>query len=670
MASYSKYLKVFDNHSDYIDYTEDAMILPNVSHCINEDDVHYNPLYNNDYLTFVALEDGTFTFNGSRPSVVVTNTLSYSLDNGKNWTSLASGVATPVITEGSKIMWKGNNAETIHRIEGIGTFSSSGRYNVQGKPTSLLYGDDFWKNETLQRFCFMKLFMDSTKLVNARNIKLDFETLTAGCYQHMFRGCTSLVTAPTLPATTLIGSCYSNMFNGCTSLVIAPELPATTLANNCYQNMFNGCTSLKTAPQLPATTLTDNCYSNMFQGCTSLTTASEIPATVVATNCCQFMFDGCINLVSGPTSLPATTLESGCYQYMFRYCKNLTTAIALPATTLASYCYYYMFYNTPLLPDTSHMDFASVTMVSSGGFRGLFGGTNVTDANLETILPKDGNNKYCLPVTDLSNANGCYSHMFYNCTKLVTPPKLPATTLEQYCYEYMFCGCTNLEETPELPATTLASGCYSFMLYDTRLLPDITNIDFTSLTIVSSGGLRGLFAGTNVTDANLETILPKDGNNKYCLPVTTLSPSCYGSMFEGCRSLVTAPKLPAVILTQSCYSKMFTDCKALTVPPELNATTLASGCYASMFSGCTALTTAPDLPATTLVNSCYNYMFNGCFNLNYIKAMFTTTPSSTYMEEWVSNVASSGTFVKNSAAPWSNVFGISAIPNGWTVQTA
>ena len=34
------------------------------------------------------------------------------------------------------------------------------------------------------------------------------------------------------------------MFEGCTSLVNAPELPATTLARGCYDLMFKGCTSL------------------------------------------------------------------------------------------------------------------------------------------------------------------------------------------------------------------------------------------------------------------------------------------------------------------------------------------------------------------------------------------------------------------------------------------
>ena len=35
------------------------------------------------------------------------------------------------------------------------------------------------------------------------------------------------------------------MFYGCTSLTTAPALPATTLAESCYECMFADCTSLK-----------------------------------------------------------------------------------------------------------------------------------------------------------------------------------------------------------------------------------------------------------------------------------------------------------------------------------------------------------------------------------------------------------------------------------------
>ena len=125
------------------------------------------------------------------------------------------------------------------------------------------------------------------------NTLLDYEnpptTLAANCYQSMFSGCTSLTTAPALPATALANYCYMRMFQNCTSLTTGPSiLPATTLAGGCYQIMFQGCTSLTTAPELPATTLASNCYSSMFSGCTSLkisatqteeyTTAWRIPS--------------------------------------------------------------------------------------------------------------------------------------------------------------------------------------------------------------------------------------------------------------------------------------------------------------------------------------------------------------------------------------------------------
>lgn len=51
-----------------------------------------------------------------------------------------------------------------------------------------------------------------------------------------------LVSAPSLPATTLASYCYSEMFYCCTGLTHAPALPATTLAEGCYDGMFGGCT--------------------------------------------------------------------------------------------------------------------------------------------------------------------------------------------------------------------------------------------------------------------------------------------------------------------------------------------------------------------------------------------------------------------------------------------
>ena len=122
-------------------------------------------------------------------------------------------------------------------------------------------------------------------------------------------------------------------------------------------------------------------------------------------------------------------------------------------------------------------------------------------------------------------------------------------------------------------------------------------------------------------------------------------------------------------MSNFCYYKLFYGCTSLTTAPELPATNLAESCYSSMFNGCTSLTTAPELPATNLAIECYSSMFNGCKKLSYIKALFLTSPSNTYTGNWVSGVASAGTFVKNSEATWT-VTGVNAVPNGWTIETA
>ena len=56
-----------------------------------------------------------------------------------------------------------------------------------------------------------------------------------------------------------------NMFQGCSSLTTAPELPANTLPDWCYTSMFQDCSSLTTAPELPTTTLAENCYCYMVK---------------------------------------------------------------------------------------------------------------------------------------------------------------------------------------------------------------------------------------------------------------------------------------------------------------------------------------------------------------------------------------------------------------------
>ena len=90
----------------------------------------------------------------------------------------------------------------------------------------------------------------------------------------------------------------------------------------------------------------------------------------------------------------------------------------------------------------------------------------------------------------------CYLAMFAASTTLVTPPKLPATTLTINCYQNMFSGCRSLATPPEMLATTLASYSCSGM--------------FDSCTSLTTSPV---------------------------LRAKTLVQYCYNNMFSGCSSL-------------------------------------------------------------------------------------------------------------------------------------
>ena len=257
--------------------------------------------YSRDYLTFEALESGTFTFS---------NALNYSLDDGETWVALAANTATPTVSTGDSILFKAEITPTSSA--GVGMFTSTGEFNASGNPLSLLYGANFAsvRDISAKSYAFYMMFWGG-KVVSAENLSLAATTLGEYCYYGMFYGCTSLTTAPALPATALANYCYYQMFMGCTSLVSAPALPATTLAAGCYNSMFNGCTALTTAPALPATTLANKCYYYMFNGCTNLNNVTMLATTNATTANLYNWLSGVSATGTFTKAAAQTSLESG-----------------------------------------------------------------------------------------------------------------------------------------------------------------------------------------------------------------------------------------------------------------------------------------------------------------------------------------------------------------------
>lgn len=177
------------------------------------------------------------------------------------------------------------------------------------------------------------------------------------------------------------------------------------------------------------------------------------------------------------------------------------------------------------------------------------------------------------------------------------------------------------------------------------------------ISIPNNFQLRKLFSGaTNIISAE-----------NMVIPATTLRKQCYSQMFQGCTNMTTPPKKigdTAITWSGGDYvmSDMFHDCSSLTTAPELPALNLATACYWYMFEGCSSLTTSPQLLATASASQCYRGMFKNCSSLNSVTCLLS---SATSFNEWLSGVASSGTFYKNPSATWSR--GNNAVPNNWTI---
>ena len=647
-------------------------------------------IYQYDYseipFTINVLEDGEIIWklkniqeNYTIPSYWQTYTIYYNINNNDNWLPIESTISgnTIQVKKDDIIRFKGDYnkyCEKNHYDYIFGSFSDSTcSFDISGNICSLINSENFINLILNSSDVFNLFFYNCSKLINTQYLVLS-NNVTSRCYSGMFRGCTNLITAPVLPATTLAESCYNDMFKDCTSLTLSPELPATILANDCYCEMFYNCTSLITAPELPATTLANYCYERMFSNCTSLVNAPELPATILAEYCYRSMFEYCTSLVNAP-QLSATTLTQQCYSGMFYYCTSLVNAPELPAINLSYSCYSGMFYyctsliNAPALPATTLYD-------------------------------------------------SCYYEMFWYCTSLINAPALPATTLAQYCYFHMFCGCSSLVNAPELLAPILVKYCY-FGMFDgctkiNYIKCNAINISATAclnywLSNVSSSGtfikspLNNSFtSGDSGIPTNWDVVddyescpltfeIISGGNisisyynfsgdtytnefiNSFSSPIRysknygvsweSITPSAsgnisisvntgdivifdktntygsgpyeltfnfststarfeaygkcpeYGYLFRNCNGLVSVQNLKIKLGYNS--QGLFAGCTNLTTVPDFsNITEIPScGCM-HMFSACTSLTTPVDFSnVQTVLNRGCECMFNGCTSL-------------------------------------------------------
>lgn len=298
----------------------------------------------------------------------------------------------------------------------------------------------------LAKYCYERMFCGCKVLENAPDLPAENVPLEA--YSSMFSNCIALKKMPKISAKAVADygmagmfAMYPNlekpgehsnlsevtdlyietftgknncasMFINCTSLTTAPKLPATKLTEYCYMAMFAGCENLSSAPALNATEVPYGCYQQMFMDCTSLKNGPALPATEVGAYCYQQMFYGCTGMESGPDVLPAEKLSEFCYQNMFRKCSKLKKAPIIQARTVEKSCCAYMFKECSIIDDVkiSLNDFDNTVFGSDAPFTEWLNGTaetgtvhirsGLTETTKEAIYLPNSNWTFVEDVTD------------------------------------------------------------------------------------------------------------------------------------------------------------------------------------------------------------------------------------------------------------------------------
>lgn len=252
------------------------------------------------YLTFLAEEACTFSFRiySNRTTEMITS-VSYSLDNGKTWTTLTNDgsttqtITTPIIKPGKRVIWKGiaTTYDTEFNVARTSAFSSTGNFKAYGNVLSMILGDNFANTSLLpETWNLRNLFYRCYKVTDISGMV--FPVATYASFHGMFCEATGLINAHTTMPMTNAEYCCCNMFAGCTNLVIGPELPATQLVNREYSDMFLNCSSLTTLSVLPALIVPAYTYYRMCKGCSSLSSVTMYATNVAATNAVGEMLSG------------------------------------------------------------------------------------------------------------------------------------------------------------------------------------------------------------------------------------------------------------------------------------------------------------------------------------------------------------------------------------------
>lgn len=561
---------------------------------------------------------------------------------------------------------------------------------------------------TLSNYCYRATFANCSYLETPP--ELPATTLSEGCYWYMFDNDITLTVAPDLPSTTLAVGCYVGMFHHCSGLTTAPDLLAETLPVSAYSSMFDACININYIRCLATNISASSCT---YKWVNSVASSGTFVKDGSMTGWTIGMNGIPTNWITQNEGLAPPTISCD-GEVVTLYCNDPTITIYYRLDNVGGFVEY-----------TQTIEITADTVVSAYAVFDGETSTTVTEtcvySPVQLVAPTitcDGENVYLACVTQGANIyyrldGGSYTQ--YSASIPITADTVVdaystihgrvSTVVTQTCeyspvhhYENDYLtfkirtnGKVYLHSNNDVVKTidySLNGGAWS----------TITASDSSTYINVSTGDVVR-FRGENTSYSTSKSGYTgfghgertPTGQSSYDSDAAefdiegNIMSLVYGDNFSGQTAMtgtynfcslfkkskcISAEHLilPTTTLTNYCYRAMFSWCTYLTTPPALPATTLAQGCYWYMFERCD-ITTAPDLLAETLVRECYGNMFTNCTNLNYIKCMAVDGLSASSAKTgWVTNVASSGTFVKNTnvtVSTWGR--DNNGIPTNWLV---
>lgn len=527
-------------------------------------------------LTLEAVEAGTI--NIVNPNLL---TIEYN-KNGEGWTAASNNPISIGVAAGDQVQLRGDNQAYCLMTE------------FGEKPTQITATNDIYVYGNVMSLISSIGFVTLTTLpVVGGSGPYDSDNTfaylftTSGEYLDPVIN-TTIRNHPTkdivLPALNVTRCGYMYMFARCQNLTRAPELPATELGWGCYHQMFCS-TAIERAPVLAAATVPHEGYSSMFDQCANLNYVKCLATDISAQGSTGFWLNG---VAATGTFVKADGMDDWTVGPQDE-CGSIHGIPAGWTVKNASEEVASM-NETPLTIEATE-DATTVTITNPLALTIEYstdGGTSWISANNATITISGIN---AGQTVQLKGDNAAYASS-------ATKANATIITFDKDCYAYG--NVMSLISSTDYSTNTTLTGDFAFygLFYQsTHLINHATKDIVLPATTLTESCYASMFLGCSAL------------TKAFALPATTLATKCYRFMYSGCSKLATACELPATDLAEECYSTMFQS-TALTSAPALPATTLKKGCYMNMFRACSKLAVAPVLPATTLAESCYEYMFH------------------------------------------------------------